>query len=64
MQQKVAHLKENGGRFFYRRRVPDRHHKTIGLKMWNRACGDVSWAKAVSLVTAWTEEHDRLIQPL
>ncbi len=64
MQQKVLHLKENGGRYFYRRRIPERHQKTIGEKMWNRPCGDVSYQKAVSMVTAWAEEHDRLIHSL
>ncbi len=64
MPQKVLHLKENGGRFFYRRRIPERHKKTIGEKMWNRPCGDVSYQKAVSMVTAWAEEHDRLIHRL
>ena len=63
-ERKVNYLKTNNGRFFYRRRVPDRHHKTLGETMWNRPCGDVTWAKAVSLVTAWTEEHDALIKKL
>ncbi|MBL9049075.1 MAG: hypothetical protein JNK19_03065 [Tabrizicola sp.] len=63
-ERKVNYLKTNNGRFFYRRRVPDRHQKTLGETMWNRPCGDVTWAKAVSLVTAWTEEHDALIRTL
>lgn len=62
--QTVRYLKEDRGRYFYRRRVPDRHHKTLGLKMWNRPCGNVTWAKAVALVTAWTEEDDRRIADL
>lgn len=62
--QTVRYLKEDRGRYFYRRRVPDRHQKTLGLKMWNRPCGDVTWAKAVALVTAWTEEDDRRIADL
>ncbi len=64
MTKKILHLKENGGRFFYRRRVPDRHHKTLGFTMWNRPCGDVSYQKAVVLVTAWTADDDKLIQSL
>lgn len=63
-ERKVSYLKTNNGRFFYRRRVPDRHQKTLGETMWNRPCGDVTWAKAVSLVTEWTEEHNALIKRL
>lgn len=62
--QTVRYLKEDRGRYFYRRRVPDRHQKSLGETMWNRPCGDVTWAKAVSLVTAWTEEDDRVIAEL
>ena len=62
--QTVRWLKANAGRFFYRRRVPERHQKTLGLKVWNRPCGKVSYQKAVSLVTTWGEQHDRLIQSL
>jgi hypothetical protein len=47
MPKKILHLKENGGRYFYRRRVPERHQKTLGIKMWNRPCGNVSYQKAV-----------------
>jgi hypothetical protein len=64
MPKKILHLKENGGRYFYRRRVPERHQKTLGIKMWNRPCGDVSYQKAVALVTGWAEEDDLLIQSL
>lgn len=64
MTKKILHLKENGGRYFYRRRVPERHQKTLGIKMWNRPCGDVSYQKAVALVTGWAEEDDVLIQSL
>jgi integrase len=64
MTKKIAHLKENGGRYFYRRRVPERHQKTLGMTVWNRPCGDVSYQKAVVLVTEWAEEDDRLIKSL
>ena len=64
MTKKISHLKENAGRYFYRRRVPERHQKTLGMKVWNRPCEDVSYQKAVSLVTEWGEEHDRLIRSL
>ena len=62
--QKVSYLKEDRGRWYYRRRVPQRHHKTLGVKTWNRPCGDVSYPKAVSLVTAWAEQHDAMIAQL
>jgi hypothetical protein len=62
--QTVKWLKMNAGRWFYRRRVPKRHQKTLGLTVWNRPCGNVSYQKAVSLVTRWGEEHDRLIRSL
>ena len=64
MPKKILHLKENGGRYFYRRRVRERHQKTLGIKMWNRPCGDVTYQKAVALVTGWAEEDDLLIQSL
>ncbi len=47
MPKKILHLKENGGRYFYRRRVPERHQKTLGIKMWNRGC-DCLTAKNIS----------------
>ncbi|WP_271437093.1 tyrosine-type recombinase/integrase [Lentibacter algarum] len=60
----VDHLKVNGGRFYYRRRVPIRHQKTLGIKNWNRPCGKVSYQQAVVLVTNWAAKHDALIVAL
>ena len=60
----VKYLKEDRGRFFYRRRVPKQYHKTLGITVWTEPCGDVSYAKAVSLVTGWAEEHDALLAEL
>ncbi|MDG1457182.1 MAG: hypothetical protein P8Q92_04620 [Pseudoprimorskyibacter sp.] len=60
----VDHLKVNGGRFYYRRRVPIRHQKTLGIKNWNRPCGKVSYQHAVVLVTEWTAQHDAMIEAL
>lgn len=62
--QKVDHLKINGGRYYYRRRVPIRHQKTLGIKNWNRPCGKVSYQQAVVLVTDWTAKHDAMIKAL
>ena len=60
----VKHLKNNNGSWTYRRRVPERHHKTLGTKVWNRPCGDVSYQQAVIMVTDWTAEDDALINSL
>jgi len=60
----VDHLKVNGGRFYYRRRVPLRHQKTLGIKNWNRPCGKVSYQQAVVLVTEWAAKHDAMIEAL
>jgi len=62
MAKKILDLKENGGRFFYRRRAPNRHHKTLGFTMWNRPCGDVSYQKADTLAYArdgmpWVDQN-------
>ncbi|MEP3784152.1 hypothetical protein [Ascidiaceihabitans sp.] len=62
--QKVDHLKINGGRYYYRRRVPAKHQKTLGVKNWNRPCGKVSYQQAVVLVTKWAAEHDALLSQL
>ncbi len=62
--QKVEHLKVNGGRYYYRRRVPTKHQKTLGIKNWNRPCGKVSYQQAVVLVTEWAAEHDALLSQL
>ena len=62
--QKVDHLKVNGARYYYRRRVPTRHQKTLGIKNWNRPCGKVSYQQAVVLVTEWAAEHDALLSRL
>jgi hypothetical protein len=62
--QKVEHLKVNGGRYYYRRRVPTKHQKTLGIKNWNRPCGKVSYQQAVVLVTEWTAKHDAMIEAL
>ncbi len=61
---KVKHLKNNNGSWTYRRRVPKRHHKTLGFDMWNYPCGDVSYQQAVVLVTKWTEKHDAFVKSL
>jgi integrase len=60
----IDHLKINGGRFYYRRRVPIRHQKTLGIKNWNRPCGKVSYQQAVVLVTEWAAKHDAMIEAL
>ncbi len=62
--QKVEHLKINGGRYYYRRRVPTKHQKTLGIKNWNRPCGKVTYQQAVVLVTEWASEHDALLSQL
>lgn len=62
--QKVDHLKVNGGRYYYRRRVPTRHQKTLGIKNWNHPCGKVSYQQAVVLVTEWAAKHDAMIEAL
>ena len=62
--QKVEHLKVNGGRYYYRRRVPTKHQKTLGITNWNRPCGKVPYQQAVVLVTEWAAEHDRLLAQL
>jgi hypothetical protein len=62
--KKVKHLKNNNGSWAYRRRVPLRHQKTLGEKIWNNPCGDVSYQKTVALVTEWAEKHDALIKSL
>ena len=60
----VKHLKNNNGSWTYRRRVPERHHKTLGIKVWNRPCGDVPYQQAVTMVTNWTQEDNTLIADL
>ena len=60
----VDHLKINGGRFYYRRRVPTRHQRTLGIKNWNRPCGKVPYQQAVVLVTEWAAKHDAMIEAL
>lgn len=60
----VKYLKDNNGSWAYRRRVPLRHQKTLGEKTWNTPCGDVSYQKAVALVTECAEKHDALIKSL
>jgi hypothetical protein len=60
----VKHLKNNNGSWTYRRRVPERHYKTLGTKVWNRPCGDVSYQQAVIMVTKWAAEDDALISSL
>lgn len=60
----VKHLKDNNGSWTYRRRVPERHHKTLGTKVWNRPCGNVSYQQAVIMVTNWTLEDDVRISEL
>jgi integrase len=62
--KRVKHLKNNNGSWTYRRRVPERHHKTLGIKMWNRPCGDVSYQEAVLMVTNWALEDDARISEL
>lgn len=62
--KKVSHLKNNNGSWTYRRRVPERHHETLGFKMWNRPCGDVSYQEAVVMVTNWALEDDLKIKEL
>ncbi|MEP3946535.1 phage integrase SAM-like domain-containing protein [Ascidiaceihabitans sp.] len=62
--KKVSHLKNNNGSWTYRRRVPERHHETLGFKMWNRPCGDVSYQEAVVMVTKWAREDDLRIKEL
>ena len=62
--KKVSHLKNNNGSWTYRRRVPERHHETLGFKMWNRPCGDVSYQEAVVMVTNWSREDDLRIKEL
>lgn len=57
-------MKDNNGSWSYRRRVPKRHHKTLRLEVWNKPCGKVSYAEAVSKVVEWTKEHTRLIESL
>jgi len=54
----------NGGRFYYRRRVPTRHQKTLGFQNWNRPCGKVSYQQAVVLIIGWTAKDDALVQAL
>ncbi|NSX56553.1 tyrosine-type recombinase/integrase [Parasulfitobacter algicola] len=60
----VKHLKNNNGSWAYRRRVPKKHQKTLGEEYWNRPCGNVSYQKAVAMVTEWAEEDDALIASL
>ncbi|WHP69586.1 tyrosine-type recombinase/integrase [Phaeobacter inhibens] len=60
----VPHLKNNNGSWTYRRRVPERHHDTLGFKVWNKPCGKVSYPEAVAKVLKWTNEHDDLIARL
>ncbi len=62
--QKVEHLKINGGRYYYRRRVPKKHQKTLGIENWNHPCGKVTYQQAVVLVTEWARKHDALIAAL
>lgn len=61
---KIKYLRDNNGSWAYRRRVPEKHQKTLGFKMWNRPCGNVSFQKAVALVTQWAEKHDELLYKL
>lgn len=61
---KVKYLKDNNGSWSYRRRVPTRHHKTLGFKTWNVPCGDVDFAKAVIKVTTLAKQHDVLLSQL
>ncbi len=60
----VPHLKTDRGRYYYRRRVPKKHQKTLGEVMWTRPCGPVSYADAVAQVVQWTKEYDELIHQL
>lgn len=60
----VKYLKEDRGRYFYRRRVPKRHQKTLGIKVWTQPCGAVSYAEAVALVVDWTQQHNNLLASL
>ncbi|WP_420011180.1 site-specific integrase [Tateyamaria sp.] len=62
--KKVKHLIDNNGSWTYRRRVPVRHQKTLGFKMWNEPCGDVPYSEAVVKVAQWTVDHDELIKKL
>ena len=62
--KRPPHMKDNGGVLSYRRRVPERHQKTLGFKTWNRPCGKVTDAEAVAMVVAWTKEDDDLIARL
>ncbi|QEE35141.1 hypothetical protein FTO60_05090 [Octadecabacter sp. SW4] len=61
---KVKYLKDNNGSWAYRRRVPERHHSTLGFKTWNKPCGKVPYPDAVVKVAGWTKEHDELIAQL
>ena len=62
--EQVRYLKADRGRWYYRRRVPLKYQKTLGITLWKRPCGDVSYQKAVVLVTQWAEQHDALLTKL
>jgi integrase len=62
--KKVKHLIDNNGSWTYRRRVPIKHQKTLGFKMWTKPCGDVSYLEAVVKVAEWTATHDAIIKLL
>ena len=62
--KKVPHLKVDRGRYYYRRRVPLKLQKTLGFKHWNIPCGDVSYARAVTIVTNLTGAHDQFMDQL
>lgn len=60
----MRYLKIDRGRFFYQRRVPKDLQADLRETMWLRACGDVSYSKAVQLIVTWAEGHDALIADL
>ena len=62
--KKVKHLIDNNGSWTYRRRVPIKHQKTLGFKMWAKPCGNVSYLEAVVKVAEWTATHDAIIKLL
>jgi len=63
--EKVRYLKIDRGRFFYQRRIPLAIRDCFPDEVtWRRACGSVTYSKAVQLVVTWAEEHDKLIAKL
>lgn len=62
--KKVPHLKVDRGRYYYRRRVPLKLQKALGFKLWNIPCGEVSYARAVTIVTNLTDAHDQFMDQL